>query len=390
LNVVKRTCDIDVAIVGAGILGLSHAYAAATRGLRVTVFERSGTPTGASIRNFGQVLVTGQPPGTMLTLARASRAIWQEWSGQAGFFARSAGCLLFARTDTESRVIDEFVETRAREHGYDVERLGHEQLGSLYGGRFAHHRCALHGRADMQVFSREAVPAIIDFLRRRHGVEFVFDTLVKDVEDGHLTTTAGDWYAGHVVVCSGHDYLSLLADTLAPLGPRVCRLQMLRVRPAGSMALQHALLTGLSCLHYGAFAGLAAARDLRREVEAGDPELLEEGIHLLASPAPDGSLIIGDSHDYNPDPMPFNEEHVDRHLLRLAEQLFDEPLEIMQRWQGVYGARPAHVDRPFSVLKVSPRVTGVWMHTGVGMSVGPGLAESVVGHLFEGSLLAAA
>ncbi|MFS2126563.1 FAD-dependent oxidoreductase, partial [Pseudomonas sp. Pseusp97] len=55
----------DVAIVGAGILGLSHAYAAARRGLSVRVFERTATPLGASVRNFGQALVTGQPPGVM-------------------------------------------------------------------------------------------------------------------------------------------------------------------------------------------------------------------------------------------------------------------------------------------------------------------------------------
>lgn len=161
MNAVKRVGETDVAIVGAGILGLSHAYAAASRGLRVTVFERTGTPTGASIRNFGQVLVTGQPPGEMLALAKTSRGIWKHWAEHAGFFAREAGCLLFARTDAEVAVIDEFVATRASQQGYDVERLDQSQVAALYDGRFAHHKAALHGREDMQVFSREALPAII-------------------------------------------------------------------------------------------------------------------------------------------------------------------------------------------------------------------------------------
>ena len=81
--------NTDIAIIGAGILGLSHAYAAARRGLRVRVFERSATPLGASIRNFGQALVGGQPPGVMLDLARASRLLWAEWAEHAGFAALS-------------------------------------------------------------------------------------------------------------------------------------------------------------------------------------------------------------------------------------------------------------------------------------------------------------
>ncbi|WP_240647955.1 TIGR03364 family FAD-dependent oxidoreductase [Pararobbsia silviterrae] len=389
MDAVKPVRETDIAIVGAGILGLSHAYAAALRGLRVTVFERTGTPTGASIRNFGQVLVTGQPPGPMLALAKASRAIWQHWASQAGFFAREAGCLLFARTDCEVAVIDEFVETRAQSGGYDVARLDQAALGALYDGRFAHHRAALHGREDMQVFSREALPAIIAYLRDRLGVEFVFDTLVRHVDDGYLDTTAGACRAAHIVVCSGHDYLTLLSDALAEIGPRVCRLQMLRVRPTREIALRHALLTGLSCLHYGAFSDLPSARALLDDVRRTAPELLDAGIHLLASPAPDGSVIIGDSHDYNSDPMPFNDERVDRHLLDLAERLFDEPLAVVQRWQGVYGSRARH-ERPFSVLKASRGVTGVWMHTGVGMSVGPGLGESVMAEIVEHRMRSAA
>ncbi|WP_050854872.1 FAD-dependent oxidoreductase, partial [Bordetella pertussis] len=55
----------DVVVVGAGMLGIAHAWAAARRGLSVAVVERSQRAHGATIRNFGQVLVTGQAPGVM-------------------------------------------------------------------------------------------------------------------------------------------------------------------------------------------------------------------------------------------------------------------------------------------------------------------------------------
>jgi D-hydroxyproline dehydrogenase subunit beta len=381
----------DVAIIGAGILGLSHAHAFAGRGLSVTVFERSGAPLGASIRNFGMVLVTGQPPGPMLGLAQASRDIWLDWAAKAGLHTRKSGSLLFARTAAEAHVLEAFVETRAQEAGYDVELLDSPALENLYDGRFRHHRGALHGRADLQLFSREAMPALVDYLRASHGVDFRFGTLVREVDaslDGNrVETTAGSWHAEHVVVCAGHDYLTLFPQELAALKPRVCRLQMLRVRPVEPFALDHAVLTGLSCLHYGAFADLPEAAALHAEVAAREPALLEHGIHLLASPTPHGDLIIGDSHDYGDDASPFNAQAVDDLLLDLAQATLGAPLGVTERWQGVYGASNGSTGAPFSVLRPQPGVTGVFMHSGVGMSVGPALGARVVSHLLDGEPL---
>ncbi|MCP1442844.1 glycine/D-amino acid oxidase-like deaminating enzyme [Pseudomonas sp. GGS8] len=86
-------------IVGAGILGLSLAYAAARRGLKVNVFERSATPLGASVRNFGQALVTGQPPGPMLELAEQTLGckvqVVERWQGVYG--SRGPGPFSFLR-----------------------------------------------------------------------------------------------------------------------------------------------------------------------------------------------------------------------------------------------------------------------------------------------------
>ena len=53
----------DLAVVGGGIIGLAHAYLAARKGLKVVVIERDGAATGASVRNFGFITITGQQRG---------------------------------------------------------------------------------------------------------------------------------------------------------------------------------------------------------------------------------------------------------------------------------------------------------------------------------------
>ncbi|SDU26360.1 TIGR03364 family FAD-dependent oxidoreductase [Pseudomonas yamanorum] len=366
-------------IIGAGILGLSHAYAAAKRGLKVKVFERSATPLGASVRNFGQALVTGQPPGPMLDLARESREIWGQWAQLAGIQLKRNGSYLFARTEAEEHLLEAFYAGRALEHGYRVELLQGAALHGLYGGQFAHHRAALHGLDDQQLYSREAIPALINYLSRELNVEFHFSTLVRDIEPGQVHTTAGTFRGEQIIVCSGHDYQTLLAEQIAELHPQICRLQMLRARPAVALNLQHALLTGLSCVHYGAFADLPEAAPVQAEILRDVPHLHENGIHLLISPTPYGELIIGDSHHYGSDPSPFNAEQVDTWMIELAEHTLGCKIQVVERWQGVYGSRGPG---PFSFLRAAPGVSAALMHTGVGMSVGPAMAERNITELW--------
>ncbi|MGF0240414.1 TIGR03364 family FAD-dependent oxidoreductase [Rhodococcus sp. IEGM1300] len=372
------TSHNDMLIVGAGILGLSHAYAAAKRGLKVTVFERSATPLGASVRNFGQALVTGQPPGPMLELAKASREIWGDWAQRAGVQLKRNGSYLFARNEAEEHLLEAFCAGRAVEHGYRVELLRGAALSALYAGQFSHHRAALHGLDDQQLYSREAIPALINYLQRDLGVQFHFSTLVRDIEPGLLHSTAGTFSAEQIIVCSGHDYQTLLAEQIGALDPQICRLQMLRARPQINLNLQHALLTGLSCVHYGAFADLPEAAAVQAQILREEPHLHENGIHLLMSPTPYGELIIGDSHHYGSDPSPFNAEQVDDWMIELAEQTLGCKVQVVERWQGVYGSRGPG---PFSFLQPMPGVSVALMHTGVGMSVGPAMAERNVASL---------
>src|ERR1700731_510657 len=82
----------DLAVVGAGIIGLATALAAVRRGLRVVVVDRDAQANGASVRNFGFITVTGQERGSMWVRARRTREVWLE-------VAAAAGVQIVARTD---------------------------------------------------------------------------------------------------------------------------------------------------------------------------------------------------------------------------------------------------------------------------------------------------
>ena len=99
---------VDAAIVGAGILGLAHAYALARRGRSVVVFERSSQAAGASVRNFGMIWPIGQPAGRMHDMARGSRAACVELLTAARLPYFPTGSLHLAYRADEAAVAREF------------------------------------------------------------------------------------------------------------------------------------------------------------------------------------------------------------------------------------------------------------------------------------------
>src|SRR5258708_38215977 len=87
----------DLAVVGAGIIGLATALAAVRHGLRVVVIDRDAQANGASVRNFGFITVTGQGRGSMWSRARRTRDVWLEVAQAAGVQIVHRGLWMTAR-----------------------------------------------------------------------------------------------------------------------------------------------------------------------------------------------------------------------------------------------------------------------------------------------------
>ncbi|GAA3649550.1 TIGR03364 family FAD-dependent oxidoreductase [Microbacterium marinilacus] len=352
----------DLAVVGAGIVGLGHAAAAVERGLRVVVVDRAAGVAGATVRNFGHI-GTSAHRGEAREHAERTRELWLRHAPRAGFWLRAPGTLVVARSDEELAVLAEAGEGTALS-GNDVMRRV-PVVGALGGAYLPR---------DLQVDPREAGPALARHLARR-GVEFRWRTGALGVEPGALHTTRGEISASAIVVAVNHDVDQLLPDVADRHGIERCALDMML---ADGVGLGVPVLTGSSMLRYSAFAGTTAAGALRRRIEAEEPELLARDVNQMYAERPDGSLLVGDTHARGLSVSPFQDEAAFELLSRLAGRMFGRELRIRQRWQGVYASAPQ------DFLRAAPMdgVRVVSVTTGIGMTTGLGLADAVVAELF--------
>src|SRR5580693_1705623 len=89
-----------VVIVGGGVLGTMHAFAARKRGFEVVQLEREHEARGASVRNFGRDWVSGRWQGAELELALRARTLWAEIGEQVpGTGFRPDGSITLAADD---------------------------------------------------------------------------------------------------------------------------------------------------------------------------------------------------------------------------------------------------------------------------------------------------
>lgn len=376
-----RDASFDLAIVGAGIIGLAHALAATRFGLRTVVIDRDARANGASIRNFGFVTVTGQERGATWRRARRSRDIWAEVAGPAGIAIEQRGLAMIARRPEAEAVLRAFLET---EMGEDCVWLARDELEARVG--FAAPgaaRGALFSGRDLRVESRTAVPALANWLAESAGVVFRRGIAVHAVGTGRLETSAGAVHAEAIIVCPGDDLTTLFPDILASRQTTRCKLQMLRLASLGPR-LPATIMSDLSLVRYLGYAALPEAAALRALLEAEQPDHLVNGVHLIVAQGADGGLIVGDSHHYAATPDPFASDAVDRLILDEFASVIGRPPRVLERWTGTYASGPAHgiVETPTKGVRL------VVVTSGTGASTGFALAEEVIGELAGASPMA--
>jgi FAD dependent oxidoreductase TIGR03364 len=367
----------DVAIVGAGILGLAHAYVAAKSGKSVMVIEKNRRAAGASVRNFGMVWPIGQPAGTMLELSLRSRELWVEVLDLAKLPRRETGSLHLTYRADEAAVAQEFAQLGPN-LGYQcswlkpaevLERSHAVEPDGLLG--------ALWSNTELTVDPRQIIQSLPTFLARRYNVQFFFGTAVTAIEPPILYSGNGQWHAETVIVCNGDDFETLYPRHFAASGLTRCKLQMMRTAPQpGGWQLGPSLAAGLTLRFYPAFQVCTTLQALARRIAEETPEYDRWGIHALVSQTADGALTLGDSHEYGLSVDIFNKEEIDELILRYTRQFLRAPdLAVAERWYGVYAKHP---EKPLVVMQPDDGVRVVASPGGSGMTLSFGVAEQSI------------
>jgi FAD dependent oxidoreductase TIGR03364 len=371
----------DLAVVGAGIMGLATALAAARRGLRVVVIDRDAQANGASVRNFGFVTVSGQECGSMWARARRSSEVWREVATAADIPIVHTGVWMIARRAQSVDVLEAFMAT-----GMAVDC-------HLLSPAEARRRCpqlaaptmaaVLESTTELRVESREAVPRLAAWLAHEHGVTFMRNTLVRGIDMPSVHTSGGRVQADRVAVCPGDDFNGLYPERLALYPLTRCKLQMLRLADPG-FRLPGALMSDLGLGRYPGFAQLQPAASLKARLAVEQPEHLKHGVHLIVVQSADGSLVVGDSHHYAATPDPFSHDGVDALILdEFRSALGLEPPPILERWIGTYASaadRPVLIDAPESSVRLAI------VTCGSGASTAFAIGEELITSLFEGAV----
>ena len=291
----------DDAVVGAGILGLAHAYHLARRRRRVIVFERIASRMGASVRNFGMLWPIGQPLGPLRRLAMRSLAV----------LARSAGVERpLARAD---RITPPGIPRRRGTGPPRVRRqemLAHGELSNckrqiVIGQRTSAVKLdglqlALWSPHEVCVDPREVIAGLPEWLSRRFGVVFQFGRTITAVEMPGRRRPRELVGRPAVDLFGRRAAIAVCRPIRRTCGLVRCKLQMMRSDAYGaSWRIGPMLAGGLTLRHYSSFQNCPSLPALTSPCQPRSRRgSIAMGFMCLVSQNGHGELTIGDSHEY--------------------------------------------------------------------------------------------
>ena len=242
---------VDVAVIGAGVIGTSTAWFLAKQGAKVALLEKGRVAGEQSSRNWGWVRQQGRDRHELPIMMESNR-IWRglaEETGERDLTFTGAGCAYLAEDERQLAKFEEWRDL-AGEHQLDTRMLSPDEVretvpgieGRWVGGMLT----PSDGRAEPFV----AVPALARAVHRL-GVSIVENCAVRTVEtaDGRVRgvhTERGAVRAERVVLAGGAWSTYFAANAGLDLPQLIVRSTVARTRPAPDYGLPNVAAPGLT------------------------------------------------------------------------------------------------------------------------------------------------
>ncbi len=377
----------DLIVVGAGIMGTFHAYHAAKLGKKVLLLEKDNKPVGSTIQNFGQIVPSGLD-AEWLQYGTRSLEIYDELKNLADFTLVKNGSVYIASDDDELTLIQELEQIHTSSN-YDCQFLDKRSVVQKFPDLNSDYiRGALFYPKEYSVNSSEFIYKLIDFCKEKLGVHYFNRRAVVNIEEisneVKVETSAKEiFYAEKVIVCSGYVFNLLFPEVYKSSGLILSKLQMMKTIPLKRFNLKSNILTGLSIRRYESFEQCLSFKKM--ETPNHLIELKKYGIHILFKQLPDGSIIVGDSHEYAQveeiESLGLGiQEHINTLMKVEAKRIVGiEDNEYGQCWAGYYAQHPKGIFEYTISENISIR-TGIG---GKGMTTSAGYSEEKIKQLFE-------
>jgi FAD dependent oxidoreductase TIGR03364 len=379
----------DLAIVGGGVLGTFHAYHAALLGLKVIVLEKDLFPMEASVRNFGQVVPSGFSVGRWHHYGRYSTQLYKSFQEKFDIGIRNNGSTYIASSEDEMQLLLE-LQANFKLADYDSNLLSKEELWAKYPAVDSNYAVgALSFPQEVSAESRTMIHNLHAFLRETTSIEFSYATPVIGIEDKESevelqTSNQSKILATKAIICNGKDFRLLYPDLFSQSEIEVVKLGMMVTKPMPEIKLPGNILTGLTIRRYESFKALEGYKNLKWENVNQDA--INNGIHILFKQRIDGSIVIGDSHQYadaaKNEELGFDVDmSVNQIILDESKKILNLPnWDIQHYWNGFYSQMKGNEE--IFDRHISNNIKVVTAIGGKGMTASAGFSKESIDNFF--------
>lgn len=372
----------DIIIIGGGIMGTFHAYQALEKGLRVALLEKNSRPMGSTVQNFGQIVPSGLD-SKWQTYGRKSLEIYKSIQAQFDITVRQNGSVYIASDADELTLLEELAAIN-RSNDYPSQLLSTAECRSRYPGlRSDYSVGGLFFPEEITLEPRTAIHRIRQYLIEQKGLAYFPNTLAIAAETSgeNCRVAASDgrvFYGEQVFICSGYEFQTLFPEIFAQSNMEAVKLQMILLEKQPSQVIPGSVLTGLSIRRYESFRECPSYSAIKQK-ENNNGLAKKWGVHILFKQAADGSIILGDSHEYadvaEADTLGTHiNEEINLFMLSEAAKIFQlQNWNIRETWSGMYAQSKTGDLFRHTIDDRIHIITGIG---GKGMTASPGLVMS--------------